>query len=124
MKVLAIRGATTVVSNNKEEVLNESAKLVQTIIIENLLDVDDIISMCFTMTKDLDKVYPSVAVREILNITDIPMLNFEEKYIEDSLRMCIRVMMYVNSEKSKKDIKHIYLNDAKDLRKDLVETQL
>ncbi len=124
MKVLAIRGATTVVSNNKEEILNESAKLVQTIIIENLLDVDDIISMCFTMTNDLDKVYPSVAVREILNITDIPMLNFEEKYIEDSLRMCIRVMMYVNSEKSKKDIKHIYLNDSKDLRKDLVQTQL
>lgn len=124
MKVLAIRGATTVVSNNKEEILNESAKLVQTIIIENLLDVDDIISMCFTMTNDLDKVYPSVAVREILNITDIPMLNFEEKYIEDSLRMCIRVMMYVNSEKSKTDIKHIYLNDAKDLRKDLVETKL
>ena len=124
MKVLAIRGATTVVSNNKEEILNESAKLVQTIIIENLLDADDIISMCFTMTNDLDKVYPSVAVREILNITDIPMLNFEEKYIEDSLRMCIRIMMYVNSEKSKKDIKHIYLNDSKDLRKDLVETQL
>jgi len=124
MKVLAIRGATTVVSNNKEEILNESAKLVQTIIIENLLDVDDIISICFTMTNDLDKVYPSAAVREILNITDIPMLNFEEKYIEDSLRMCIRVMMYVNSEKSKKDIKHIYLNDSKDLRKDLVQTQL
>ncbi|HSQ89482.1 chorismate mutase [Romboutsia sp.] len=124
MKVLAIRGATTVVSNNKEDILNESAKLIQTIIIENLLDLDDIISMCFTMTNDLDKVYPSVAVREILNITDIPMLNFEEKYIEGSLRMCIRVIMYVNSEKSKKDIKHIYLNDSKDLRKDLVEIQL
>ena len=33
------------------------------------------------MTKDLDAVYPAVAVREILNISDIPMLNFEEKYI-------------------------------------------
>ena len=121
MNILAIRGATTVTSNNKEEILDESAKLIQTIIIENLLNVDDIISMCFTMTNDLDKAYPSVAVREILSISDIPMLNFEEKYIEGSLRMCIRVMMYVNSEKTKKDIKHIYLNEATDLRKDLIK---
>lgn len=123
MRVLAIRGATTVVSNNKEEILNESAKLVQTIIIENLLEVDDIVSMCFTMTNDLDKIYPSVAVREILNIKDIPMLNFEEKYIENSLKMCIRIMMNVNSEKTKKNIKHIYLNNSKDLRRDLLDTQ-
>lgn len=124
MNVLAIRGATTVTSNNKQEILDESAKLIQTIIIENLLDVENIISMCFTMTSDLDKVYPSVAVREILNICEVPMLNFEEKYIEGSLRMCIRVMMYVNTEKTKKDIRHIYLNSAKDLRTDITKDEL
>ena len=121
MNVLAIRGATNVVSNNKEEILDESAKLIQTIIIENLLEVDDIVSMCFTMTNDLDKVYPSVAVREILHICDIPMLNFEEKYIEGSLRMCIRVMMYINTNKTKSDINHVYLNGTQNLRKDLIK---
>ncbi|MGL4914151.1 MAG: chorismate mutase [Romboutsia sp.] len=121
MNMLAIRGATTVSSNNKSEILDESAKLIQTIIIENLLNIEDIISMCFTMTNDLDKVYPSVAVREILNIVDIPMLNFEEKYIDGSLRMCIRVMMYINSEKTKKGIKHVYLNEATNLRQDLIK---
>lgn len=119
MRVLAIRGATTVESNSKEEILKETAKLIETIITKNNLDIDNIISMCFTMTNDLDSVYPSVAVREILNITDIPMLNYEEKYIKGSLRMCIRVMMHANSEKNKIDIKHIYLNKAKELRKDL-----
>lgn len=121
MKVLAIRGATTVESNNKDEILNESTKLVQAIIIENSLDIDDIISMCFTMTSDLDKVYPSVGIRTILNITDIPMLNFEEKYIQGSLSMCIRVMIHINTDKSKSSIKHIYLNNSKDLRKDLIK---
>ena len=89
-------------------------------ILKNELNNEDIISMCFTMTKDLDAVYPAVAVREILDIHDIPMLNYEEKHIQGSLSKCIRVMMYINTEKTKADIKHIYLNNAKNLRKDLI----
>lgn len=121
MSILAIRGATTVESNTKEEILKETSNLMQTIIKENNLDTDDMISMCFTMTNDLDAVYPAVAVRDILNITDIPMLNYEEKYIQGSLRKCIRVMIYIESNKTKKDVKHIYLNKAKELRKDLAK---
>ena len=121
MSILAIRGATTVESNTKEEILKETSNLMKTIIKENNLDTDDMISMCFTMTNDLDAVYPAVAVRDILNITDVPMLNYEEKYIQGSLRKCIRVMIYINSTKTKKDVKHIYLNKAKELRKDLAK---
>lgn len=120
MKVLAIRGATTVSSNTKEKILKESSILIKEIIDKNQLCTDDIISMCFTMTRDLDKVYPAVAVREILNITDIPLLNFEEKYIEGSLEKCIRVMVYINSDKNKQDVKHIYLNKSEVLRQDIV----
>ncbi|GAA0713810.1 chorismate mutase [Paraclostridium ghonii] len=121
MKVLAIRGATTVNQNSIEEILNETKILVETIIKENNLLVEDIISMVFTMTRDLDAVYPSVAVRDFLNICDTPLLNFEEKYIQGSLEKCIRVMVSINSEKSKSDIKHIYLNNAKNLRPDIVK---
>jgi len=123
MKVLAIRGATTVTSNNKSEILKETSKLIETIILKNSLNIDDIISICFTMTKDLDAVYPAVAVREILDIHDIPMLNYEEKHIQGSLNKCIRVMMYINTDKNKCDINHIYLNNAKNLRKDLINEQ-
>lgn len=120
MKVLAIRGATTVSSNTREEILKESSILIEEIIDKNQLDTNDIISMYFTMTRDLDKVYPALAVREMLNITDIPLLNFEEKYIEGSLEKCIRVMIYINSNKNKQDVKHIYLNKSKILRPDIV----
>jgi len=123
MKVLAIRGATTVTSNNKSEILKETSKLIETIILKNSLNIDDIISICFTMTKDLDAIYPAVAVREILNIHDIPMLNYEEKHIQGSLNKCIRVMMYINTDKNRCDMNHIYLNDAKNLRKDLINKQ-
>ena len=123
MKVLAIRGATTVNSNSKEEILKETSILIETIISKNNLSTEDIISMCFTMTKDLDAVYPAVAVRQILDIHDIPMLNYEEKHIQGSLIKCIRVMMYINTEKNRCDINHIYLNNAKNLRKDLINEQ-
>lgn len=119
MRVLAIRGATTVKSNDKEEILNETTRLINAIITRNELDKEDIISMCFTMTSDLDKVYASVAVRENLNICDIPMLNFEEKNIVGSLQKCIRVLIHINTGKTKKDIIHIYLNEAKNLRVDI-----
>lgn len=121
MKVLAIRGATTVEQNSIEEILNETKILIKTIIKENEILEENIISIIFTMTSDLDAVYPSVAVRDLLNICDTSMLNFEEKYIEGSLRKCIRVMININSEKSKSDIKHIYLNNAKNLRPDIVK---
>ncbi|MEF9990601.1 MAG: chorismate mutase [Romboutsia sp.] len=119
MKVLAIRGATTVSSNTKEDILNETTILIKSMIKANNLIIDDIISMCFTMTNDLDAVYASVAVREGLNICDIPLLNFEEKYIKDSLKKCVRVMVYINTKKTRKDMKHIYLNEAKKLRVDI-----
>ena len=123
MRVLAIRGATTVEKNSKEEILNETAKLINSILRNNNINNEDIISIIFTMTKDLDTVYPSVAVREVLDITDVPLLNFEEKYIVGSLEKCIRVLININTTKQKKDIKHIYLNKAKDLRKDLIHNK-
>ena len=121
MRVLAIRGATTVKENSKEEILNETKIMVESIIRENSLDIDDIISMVFTMTNDLDCVYPSVAVRDMLNICDTPLLNFEEKHIQGSLSKCIRVMININSNKNKKEVKHIYLNEARKLRPDISE---
>ena len=123
MRVLAVRGATTVRENNYDQIIRETSIMITSIIEQNHLEYDDIISMCFTMTSDLEKVYPSVAVRENLEVCDIPLLNFEEKYIEGSLKKCIRVLIHINSNKSKHEIKHIYLNEAKNLRKDIVEEQ-
>lgn len=119
MKNLAIRGATTVNKNDKDEILNETKILIEKIVRLNNLDFKDMVSIIFTMTRDLDEVYPSVAVREIMGIKNIPLLNFEEKYIKGSLEKCIRVLIHINSNKDKSDIIHVYLNEAKNLRLDL-----
>ncbi len=119
MKTLAIRGATTVKNNEKEEILKETRKLMSKIIQQNHLEEEDIISIIFTMTRDLNAIYPSVAVREFMGLHTIPLLNFEEKYIKGSLKKCIRVLMHINADKEKENIMHVYLNDARNLRPDL-----
>ncbi|HOA98133.1 MAG TPA: chorismate mutase, partial [Acetivibrio saccincola] len=58
--VRAIRGATTVLNNEKTEILNETKKLLKEIIEKNNLEKDDIISIIFTATKDLNAVFPAV----------------------------------------------------------------
>lgn len=42
-----------------------------------------------------------------------------EMPVDNSLQMCIRVMLHVNTEQTQQEIKHVYLNKAKVLRPDL-----
>ncbi|OPJ57202.1 chorismate mutase [Alkalithermobacter paradoxus] len=120
MITLAIRGATTVKENTKEEILAETEILLKEILDLNQIDERDIISIIFTMTSDLDAVYPSEVARRNMGMVNTPMLNFEEKYVKESMEKCIRILMYINSNKRKDDIVHVYLNEAKILRPDLL----
>ncbi len=119
MKTLAIRGATVADDNNISAISDATCELFSKIIEENKLNPDNIISVFFTMTDDLDAIYPAKCIRENLGYTDIPFLCYQELNIKNSLRKCIRVMLFINSELEKKDIKHVYLKAAKALRPDI-----
>ena len=116
--MIAIRGAITVKSNTKDEILKSTKVLLQGILESNNIDNVDIISINFSGTKDLTKAYPAVAARE-MGLTECALCCFQEMYVEGSLEMCIRVQMYVNSKACQKDAKHVYLEKAKILRPDI-----
>lgn len=116
--MIAVRGATTVKANTKEDILEATKELIEVIIKDNNIHVDDVISITFTATKDLDAVYPAVAARA-LDITAAGLLCMQEMYVEGSLKKCIRVLMQASSNRMQKDVKHIYLNEAIHLRPDL-----
>ncbi len=118
MNILCIRGATTVKENTKQSILEATTQLLEEIMQSNNLDLSQIILVIFTATKDLDETYPAVAARNI-GFTKSALMCIQEMYVKDSLPMCIRVMVQIQSEKSQSDIKHIYLNEAKILRPDL-----
>jgi len=63
--VWAIRGATTVSDNTADEIVAETQKLLKEMAEKNGLEEDDIISIIFTVTKDLDAAFPAIAARNM-----------------------------------------------------------
>jgi chorismate mutase len=116
----AVRGATTVENDDKEEILISTTKLIETMLQSNSIIIEDIISMLFTCTRDIKSSYPSEAARN-LGITHAGLLCFQEMYVEGSMEKCIRILMLVNGEIQQKDVKHIFLNRAVSLRPDLMQ---
>jgi monofunctional chorismate mutase, gram positive type, clade 1 len=118
--VRAIRGAITVEENSSKCILEATKALLNDILEHNSLDADDLISIIFTMTRDLDAVFPARAARE-MGIVDVALMCAQEIEVEGALRMCIRVLIhaYFDSGTTNGEIKHIYLERAKELRPDL-----
>ena len=52
--------------------------------------------------------------------TYVPVMCTHEMDVPGAITMCIRVLMHVNTEKSQRDVHHVYLNEAKKLRPDLI----
>jgi chorismate mutase len=120
MRLRAIRGATTVVKDNKEEIISATAELLEKMIARNGLAREDLVSIIFTATPDLHSVFPAEAARG-LGISDVPLLCAQELDVEDAMPLCIRVLMQAYTERDLAGVRHVYLGDAKSLRTDLAE---
>jgi len=116
--MISIRGAITVEENTVECILNNTSLLIQKIELENNLIKEKVISILFSATNDLNKVYPAKAARD-LGYVNSGLMCFNEMAVEGSLDRCIRVMILYNSNINQEDINHIYLKGAKILRPDL-----
>jgi chorismate mutase len=116
-----VRGATTVETNTAEEILAATAELLGTMIAANDIEQEQVASVMFTTTMDLNAAFPAVAARD-LGWTDVALLNAHEMAVPGALGRCIRILLHLNTERSAKEIRHIYLRDARKLRPDLVET--
>lgn len=118
MAFRAVRGAITVENNISEEIIDAVKELLAGIVTVNSIERQDIASVIFSMTHDLDAVFPAAAARQ-LGWTDIPLMCTNEIDVPGSLRRCIRVMIHFNTEKTNQEIRHIYMKGAKILRPDL-----
>lgn len=116
-----VRGATTVASDTAEDILAGAGELLMAMIQANSIIVDDLASIWFTTTPDLVSVFPSRAARE-LGWDHVAMLNAQEIPVVGSLSRCIRVLMHWNTSKQAKEIVHVYLHDAVNLRPDVART--
>jgi chorismate mutase len=118
MSVRAIRGATQVEVDDRTEVLAASAELVIAVLERNALVPDDIISILFTATPDLTSEFPAHAARQ-LGLTDVPLLCATEIAVPGAMPRVLRLLAHVDTERSRSEIRHVYLHGAAALRTDL-----
>ena len=112
-----VRGATTVQHNDPDEILRATRELLNSILKANDMNPEDIASIYFTTTADLNAVYPAAAARQ-LGWQDAALMCAHEMEVPDGLTHCIRVLIHWNTDRSAKEINHIYLKNARSLRPD------
>jgi len=118
MQCRGVRGATTVATNDREEILAATRQLLALLIRRNGIEATDVASAFFTVTKDIDAEFPALAARQ-LGWLEVPLLCGHEMSVPGSLPLCIRVLFHWNTAKTQSEIKHVYIRGAKVLRPDM-----
>ena len=113
-----VRGATTVESNSREDILTGTRQLLALMIRQNGIEPHDVGSAIFSSTVDLNAEFPALAARQ-LGWLDVPLLCTNEVDVPGSLRKCVRILVQWHTNKSQDEIRHVYIKDAIKLRPDL-----
>ena len=121
MALRGIRGAASVESNTKEEIWKTARLLMTKLMSMNQLNFSQVGAAIFSSTPDLTAAFPTTGVRSLPSFSLIPLFDTQEVAVEDSLPMCIRVLLLVDIDVNQRDVVHIYLGEAKKLRPDLAE---
>src|SRR5262245_2757023 len=111
MPCRGVRGATTVERNEREEILTATRQLLALMIRRNGIAKEDVASAIFSTTVDLDAEFPALAARQ-LGWLEVPLLCGHELSVPGALPRCIRVLVHWNTEKTQREISHVYVRDA------------
>ena len=113
----ALRGATTSEKNSVNSITLAVDELLSELVSRNNLIPDQIISVTFSVTKDLDACFPASIARKKTGWGEIALLDCQQMFVQDDLKKCIRLLAYVSLPK-KQIPQNPYLGKAKNLRPD------
>jgi chorismate mutase len=116
--VRALRGATTVDDDDPAQITERVVALLSEMLERNEVDKDSLVSIIFTTTPDIRSMFPAAAARTI-GLGDVPLLGAQEADIATGTPRCIRVLMHLESDRPRGELRHVYLEAAKGLRDDL-----
>jgi chorismate mutase len=118
MAVRAVRGATQVDADDREQVLAATSELLREVLARNELETADLISVVFTATPDLRSEFPAYAARQ-MGITDVPLLCASEIDVPGAMPRVLRLLAHVETDRPRDQVRHVYLRGAAALRTDL-----
>ncbi len=113
----ALRGATTSEHNSVESITSAVDELLVELVSRNNLIPDQIISVTFSVTKDLDACFPASIARRRAGWEEIALLDCQQMFVKNDLKKCIRLLAYVSLPNDQTP-QNTYLGKAKNLRPD------
>lgn len=116
--VRALRGATTVDEDTPAQITERIQALIGEMLERNGVSHDDIISIVFTATDDVASTFPAAAARS-MGLGDVPLLCAQELCVPGGTPRCLRVLVHFTTERSRAELRHVYLEGAQSLRDDL-----
>lgn len=117
-----VRGAITVDANTAEAIVEAARELMDAIVAANQIEPEDVASVIFTTTPDLNAEYPAVAARQ-MGWYDVALSCMQEMDVPHGLARCLRVLILWNTARAPRDIQHVYIREAQALRPDRIYQQ-
>ena len=113
----ALRGATTSEENSVESITSAVEDLLFELVTRNNLITDQIISVTFSVTSDLNACFPASIARKKPGWAEIALLDCQQMFVKGDLPKCIRLLAYVYLSEEQPP-QNPYIGKAKDLRPD------
>src|SRR5207342_3219601 len=115
MSVRAIRGATQLATDTREDMAEAVVELMSQLLERNGVTTSALISVIFTATPDLHSEFPAAAARA-LELGDVPLLCAQEIDVAGALPRVVRIMAHAELDVPRHDVVHVYLRGAEVLR--------
>jgi chorismate mutase len=113
----ALRGATTAEANTAEAIGAAVAELVEVLVARNGLSGDHLVSVTFSVTRDLDACFPAAIARRQVGWEQVALLDCQQMAVAGDLPRCIRLLAHAWL-RPEQELVHPYLRDAARLRPD------
>ena len=117
LKLTALRGATTSKGDKDCFIKDAVIELIEELITRNNLNQENIISITFSVTKDLTSCFPASIARKYFNFDKVALLDCQQMFVPNDIKFCIRLLALVYLEYDKQ-LAHPYLNESARLRPD------
>ena len=117
-----VRGAIQVEANDRASILAAAERLMRAVIENNRLQAEQAAAVFFTVTADLNAVFPA-EIRSRIGWSLVPFLCAQEIPVPGSMSGILRVLVLFETAMRQEEICHQYLGAAQALRPDLKDKE-
>ena len=118
-RIFGLRGATTVSENSAPAIAEAVDQLLDALETQNRLELVEIVSATFSVTQDLNALFPASIARRRPGWEQVPLLDVQHMQVANSLERCIRVLIHLKTPAPQFSLHPVYLRRAAQLRPDL-----